>query len=135
MRSRQRWRTRQFVPGWSKWLWKYKSLLVEGKEPELLSEVPESYSWAHLRAQPASWKHCPRDGAGFCSGVRVRGRYTCVLPVRCTGVSPVDKGLLPHTFGSWSGSWLSFSVKCESKAVSLVFGLCSYPCLWPVGVD
>lgn len=112
MRSRQRWRTRHFVPGWSKWLWKYKSLLVEGKEPELLSEVPESYSWAHLRAQPAFWKHCPGDGAGFCSSVRVRGRYTCVLPVRCTGVSPVDKRVAsPHL---WLMEWV---------LATLVFGL------------
>lgn len=135
MRSRQRWRTRHFVPGWSKWLWKYKSLLVEGKEPELWSEVPESYSWAHLRAQPAFWKHCPGDGAGFCSSVRVGVGILVSSQFAALGFPQWTKGLLPHTFGSWSGSWLSFSVKCESKAVSLVFGLCSYPCLWPVGVD
>lgn len=38
--SRQRWRTRQFIPGWSKWLWKYKKVsFLVWKEPELLSEV------------------------------------------------------------------------------------------------
>lgn len=89
---------------------------MEGKEPELLSEVPESYSWAHLRAQPAFWKHCPGDGAGFCSSVRVRGRYTCVLPVRCTGVSPVEKkGCFPtplaHGVGPGYHSLLSVKAK------------------------
>lgn len=80
-----------------------------GKEPELLSEIPESYSWAHLRAQPAFWKHCPGDGAGFI-GKSQGSVYLCPPSSVHWGFPSGQKGCFPTPLAH--GEWVLAIILC-----------------------